>query len=414
MREKYDVKEVVIKWLRQDILSVGEQAVLDELLATTEGRELLMKFKEEDWVRKESTKLNAKLNDALWNKILTGLRRGETPEVRGIDSLAYPKPRINRGLGWKIAAAVVVLLASAAAYWGLTHPTIATSKDNEPNIAVAGLPGGDRAILTLADGRQINLDSSANGLVADQGNVTISKTASGQLAYKTLVGKPIAPGFNILTTPRAGQFSLALPDGSKVWLNNGSSLRYPVYFRGDIRNVELKGEGYFEIAKNPKMPFTVDVRQSGAGDNGGSVQVLGTSFNIMAYPDENEQRTTLVTGSLGVTGGKGQDVILNPGDQAVLDATGNSEILHHVNAQEVTAWTAGYFHFNHSGLESTMRQLVRWYDIDQVIYEDKARLSGQEFTGKIQRNLPLEVVLKGLQNEHVHFKLDGRILTVLP
>ena len=413
MKDKFDVKEVVIKWLRQDILSAGEQAVIDELLATPEGRELLMKFKEEDWVRKESIKLNAKLNDALWNKILASLHRGETREVRGIDTLAYPEPRINRGWGWKIAAAVVVLLASGAAYWGLTHPTTATSKGNEPNTAIAGLPGGDRAILTLADGRQINLDSSANGVVADQGNVTISKTASGQLAYKTLEGKPIAPAFNTLTTPRAGQFSLALPDGSKVWLNNGSSLRYPVYFSGDSRNVELKGEGYFEIAKNPKMPFKVDVRHSGAGDDGGSVQVMGTSFNIMAYADENEQRTTVVTGSIGVTG-KGEEIVLKPGDQAVLDVTGNEEILHHVNTQEVTAWTAGYFHFDHSGLESTMRQLVRWYDIDQVVYKDKSKLTGQEFTGKIQRNLPLEVVLKGLQNEHVHFILDGRILTVMP
>ena len=222
--------------------------------------------------------------------------------------------------------------------------------------------------------------------------------------------RPIVPTFNVLTTPRAGQFTLSLPDGTHVWLNNASSLRYPVWFTGDIREVELTGEAYFEVAKDAAHPFRVKIRNSAAGPDGGTIDVLGTSFNVMAYSDENAERATLVDGSIRYVHGS-SNTLLRPEDQSVFAADGELKTLHHVNVDEITAWKNGYFHFDHASLETTMRQLARWYDVT-VVYHGK--IAPQEFVGKIQRSMTLATVLKGLEDENVHFVLAGKQVTVTP
>ncbi|HLZ87761.1 MAG TPA: FecR domain-containing protein, partial [Puia sp.] len=244
----------------------------------------------------------------------------------------------------------------------------------------------------------------------------VAKTGDGQLAYNPSSAnssspsneKPQGLGFNILSTPRAGQFSLALPDGSKVWLNNASSLRYPVAFTGATREVELSGEAYFEVAKNATHPFYVHTTGGPAGP--ATIEVLGTSFNIMAYGDEASERATLVDGSIRYAHGA-SSTLLKPEEQSVLDAHGNLQTLRHVNIAEITAWKSGYFHFDHANLETTMRQLARWYDVS---VEYAGPIPPQEFVGKIQRSMPLSAVLKGLEGEHVHFQLEGRKLVVKP
>jgi ferric-dicitrate binding protein FerR (iron transport regulator) len=236
----------------------------------------------------------------------------------------------------------------------------------------------------------------------------ITKLSDGQLAYnKTAETIATAPAYNRLTTPRAGQFSLTLPDGSRVWLNNASSIRYPVSFAGPNREVELTGEAYFDIAKDPSHPFRVAVHR---GARTSTIEVLGTSFNVMAYEDEPAERTTLLEGSVRFVNGS-NSTLLKPEEQSMLDEKGSLKTLHQVNVSEITAWKNGYFHFDHASLETTMRQLARWYD---VTVEYQGDIPAQEFMGKIQRDIPLSSLLKGLENEHVHFRQEGQKLLVTP
>lgn len=414
MQNMFEVQQIVIKHLRQEILSVEESAILRQLLATKGGPELIEKFKDKEWVEEQLTQMEGFSNDRIWQKFQSLVEAERMNSMNKVNEAVAAIHTGHRRLIWRrisAVAAVIVLVAVSAIYWVSHRNGTASGTGGRANVAaVAGLPGGNKAVLTLSDGRQINLDSSSNGAIADQGNITISKPAEGQLAYSALLQKPSTSVYNTLSTPRAGQFSLSLPDGTKVWLNNASSLRYPVFFTGDRREVDLTGEAYFEVAQNATMPFVVRIQNSGAGPDGGAVEVLGTAFNIMAYQDEQTERTTLVEGKVRVQL-QGHQQVLQPQEQAVADAEGHLEITTHVNVAEVTAWKNGYFHFDHSSLTGTMRQLARWYDVE---VEYKGRMTEQAFMGKIQRNLPLEVVLKGLANEHVHFQLEGRKLLVLP
>jgi transmembrane sensor len=414
MENIFEVQKVVIKYLRQENLSEAESAILERLLATEGGRELIEKFEDKEWVSAQLQRMQEQNDQIVWEKIQSGSAMDGARLAGMVDSIVVPMPRKGlRGI-WRagVAAAVIVVVAGAA-YWGLMRgPTEAIKPPVTATVAREVLPGGDRAVLTLGDGTQINLDSSAFGRVADQGNVKISKQANGQLVYSVLNEKPNAPAFNTLSTPRAGQFSILLPDGTKVWLNNASSLRYPTNFTGASREVTLNGEGFFDVAKNPAMPFKVSVKNSGVGEDGGIVKVLGTSFNVMAYPDEGSERITLLQGSIQVEG-QGHKQTLKPAEQSVIGSDGSVQTMRNVNVQEVTAWTKGYFHFDHTSLEGTMRQLARWYDVE-VVYKGNPADQAFTGTGKIQRNLPLAVVLKALETEHIHFQLEGRKLIVTP
>lgn len=273
-------------------------------------------------------------------------------------------------------------------------------------------PGYNGAILTLADGSQVVLDSAENGKVATQTHAVITKQ-NGQLIYQnkavTAETDPV-PAINTLSTPRGRQYQLVLPDGTKVWLNAGSSIRYPTFFTGKTREVTVTGEVYLEVAQQTAHPFIVTAPQQ-------TVEVLGTSFNINTYENEADNRTTLLVGAVSVktipeAGVHTQNrAILSPGQQAILNpATGTMEVKA-VDAAQTIAWKNGQFHFDHAGIPDVMRQLERWYDIE-VSY--KGAIPQRQFGGKIERSLPLSAVLQFLEESHVHCQLEGNHLTVMP
>jgi len=267
--------------------------------------------------------------------------------------------------------------------------------------------GGDKAILTLADGSQIVLDSAANGMLAQQGKVKVLKQ-NGQLKYSAGQGVTnAAVAYNTVRTPRGGQYQLVLQDGTKVWLNAASTLKYPAAFAGNERNVELTGEGYFEVAHNSKAPFKVLV------PGGQEVEVLGTQFNIMAYKDEPLLRTTLVEGAIKVKAGAAS-VQIKPGEQSIL-SNKSPEIRVQANAdiEQAVAWKNGMQSFKDADLHTILRQVSRWYNVD---VEYKAEGPEMGLNGTIPRNFSLQNMLKVLQlnNDQLHLKFENGKITVLP
>lgn len=263
-------------------------------------------------------------------------------------------------------------------------------------------PGGNKATLTLTDGRVIDLRNDKAEIIVG------ADIRYGDGSLVTSTHEPL-----VLTTPKGGQYQLILPDGTKVWLNSGSSLKYPAKFEEEERLVELVcGEAYFEVAtqlakdgSNRKRPFIVKTRQQ-------EVEVLGTQFNINAYADEVGITTTLVEGAVNIhhPGGNTRGVTrLVPGEQAQL--AGNSISVQKINSEEYTAWKEGYFYFNNADVYAMGKQLERWYDID-VIY--KVTASDDLFVGKIPRHLSLASTLNVLRSAGVRFKIEGRTLSVLP
>ena len=305
------------------------------------------------------------------------------------------------------AAAVVLLLVGLSRLWQTYH-----SATPVPVVVVA--PGGNRAVLTLAGGQKILLDSAATGILAVQGNARVNKLGDGKLAYVPEAGATVAPLYNTLTTPRGGQYQLTLPDGTKVWLNAASSLTYPIAFTGGSRTVEMTGEVYFEVAHDKKHPFTVKVA-------GQTIEDIGTQFNVNAYTDEPAQVTTLLEGAVKVDGH-----LLRPGEKATVTGaagpgattagattTGAADIrIERGDPNQAVAWKNGLFDFTDAGLQTVMRQLSRWYNVD-VTYE--GNIPPRQFTGMIGRSLTLNQVLAGLAKERVHYHIEeGHQLIITP
>ena len=268
-------------------------------------------------------------------------------------------------------------------------------------------PGHDNAILTLDDGTTIVLDSAANGALAKQGNMKVLKL-DGQIVYNKMAnghdGKPV---YNTVATAKGNQYQLVLADGSKVWLNAASSIRFPAAFTGNERRVEITGEAYFEVAHNAAKPFKVVV--NAASSNAAEIEVLGTHFNINAYADEPDVKTTLLEGAVKVKKASAVQ-LLSPGQQARLNPDGIA-LQKNVDLSQVMAWKEGFFQFDNTDTKTLMRQVARWYDVD-VDFEGKIAEEG--FSGKISRNVPLSKFLKVLQLNDVHVKTEGRKITVMP
>jgi len=256
-------------------------------------------------------------------------------------------------------------------------------------------------MLTLADGRTIALDEAQNGEIAKQAGVTITKTKDGQLVYE---GKTKANAFNNIATPKGGQYQINLPDGTKVWLNAASSLSYPASFTGDKREVRLLGEAYFEVSENKEMPFVVYTK-------GQEVVVLGTHFNVNAYEDESQTKTTLLEGSVKVRlVNSSASALLRPGHQAVFELD-RLEVAP-IDVAEAIAWKQGYFLFQDEDIRSIMRKIARWYDVEVVYAPD---ISDKRIGGNIAHSKSLSAVLKTLSNtDKFNFKIEGRRVTVMP
>ena len=321
------------------------------------------------------------------------------------------RPRLfslNRS-GWrKLAVAALVLLIAGKVVL-LFLPTapakLPSAGTSQPVSYTHDLPPGrNNAILTLADGHTITLDSAANGGLAQQGNTKVIKL-NGQIAY-TKTGNAKADDamlFNTISTARGNQYQLVLSDGTKVWLNAASSLRFPTSFKGKDRRVEVTGEAYFEIAKNPSIPFKV---QAGNGE----IDVLGTHFNVNAYADEPSVKTTLLEGAVAVKKATALQMLI-PGQQAEFSPQGAITLSDNVDVIRETAWKDGFFWFNNTDIHALMRQVSRWYDVD---VEFQGNITDEGFTGKVPRSLPLSKLLNILEQFELHFKIEGKKIIVLP
>ncbi|MDR3712314.1 MAG: DUF4974 domain-containing protein [Puia sp.] len=324
----------------------------------------------------------------------------------------------------RIAASFAIAASLACLGWLFRHQ-FSPGKSAITHISAShstDLPaGGNKAVLTLANGSRIVLDSANNGSLARQGTVQVIKLDSGQIAYRGSNGIPgdlpaeatnAETLYNSISTPRGGQYKIVLPDGSKVWLNSATTLRYPIAFVPGSRTVELTGgEAYFEIARRAGQPFTVKVAPFKPGRAALAVEVLGTNFDINNYDDEPAIRTTLLSGSVRLDNGV-QSVLLHPGQQA--QANDNSKLITvntSVDAAGEVAWKDGLFSFDRVGIEAVMRQLARWYDVE-ISYEGK--IPARQFAGTIPRNAPASDVLKILELNKVHFTIEGKKIIVKP
>jgi ferric-dicitrate binding protein FerR (iron transport regulator) len=311
------------------------------------------------------------------------------------------RPFRSRAIGW---AAALLILAGGYLVYKQTRPS--------PPAAIArhDLPAGtNKAILTLANGQQVVLDSTAKGQLASQGGIQVLQLDSGQLAYVAGNGKgdgkTTATGsYNTLATPRGGQYRITLPDGTKVWLNSASSLKYPTAFDDRTRNVELNGEAYFEVAKNSKQPFSVT-------SNGLRVDVLGTDFNVNAYPDEDSIRTTLVSGAVRLLTNETM-LDIKPGEQGSTGRKAGRFVVAHPDVQEIVAWKNGEFIFYSQPIQTIMRQVSRWYDVD---IEYHGTPPATLFSGDITRFSKASALLDLLElTGDIHFEITDRKIVVLP
>ena len=316
---------------------------------------------------------------------------------------------------WTVGIAAASVLA-AISIFGI-NKWISNSHRNNIDEVNSTQPGNktgnsadqEKAVLTLADGLQILVENAPAGLLAKQGTVSIIKVKSGEIAYQSIANNE-AGVFNNITIPRGSKYKITLPDGTNVWLNAASSLRFPTTFNSNTRTVELIGEGYFEVAKNPAKPFHVKVPDFKNKLDFMDVQVLGTHFNINAYHDELNIKTTLLEGKVEVSKNKVLK-ILKPAQQAQLSTTGHISIKPFVDVNSVVAWKDGFFKFDGADLKEVMRQITRWYDVE-VSYEGDIPL--RQFKGQISRSSKLSEVLAILEATNVHFKMDNKKVLVKP
>jgi transmembrane sensor len=376
----------------QNKLTIKEADELDEwILESDENLELFEKLTDEDNIEAGIQKYlqvdKEKANALIKLKRKAGIHPGKITKI------------------WPYMVAASILLLAGSLYmfkpWinkeNITERTL-TQRPGKIDIK----PGSDRAVLTLSNGRSIILDSTGSGLLANEGDIKIRKLTEGEIIYD---GTDKEMKYNVVSTPRGGQYKLILGDGSQVWLNAESSIKFPAGFGAHQREVELSGEAYFEVAKNEAKPFKVKI--VGPNGDGGTVEVLGTHFNINSYADEGIVKTTLLEGSVQVER-NGKSRLLKPGEQAL---TQNDIKVIKTDVNQAVAWKEGKFLFHDETIHSIGEQLKRWYDVE-VEYQV---MVSQHFNTEISRNAPLKSILDALEGTgQVHFTLEGKKLIIKP
>jgi len=374
---------------RNELMILLDRAENDEQV-----RDLLAKTWEQQGIN------SPVFSDAKTEAMLSGiLEQGKNAESSPVIKLR------KKMIVWqRVAAAAVVFCAIAGAYFlwigGRQHQEAAIAKIEGNPLPAAIVPGSNKAILTLSDGSAIALDSTRQGMLTSQGNTRVINLNGTTLSYNAANAKDLQTVYNTLSTPGGGQYQLLLSDGTKVWLNASSSIHFPSVFKGHERNVTITGEAYFEVAKNAAMPFTVTARNM-------TVQVLGTHFDVMAYNDENAINTTLLEGSVKISSGAVHKMLV-PGQQSRVDKTGQIEIAA-ADVEEATAWKDGLFQFNGYSIETIMRQISRWYDVE-VVYEGE--IPTGHFSGMVNRSNNISQVLKIMEGGGVGFRIEGRKIAV--
>jgi transmembrane sensor len=318
------------------------------------------------------------------------------------------RPFVSSPLKWykqtwtRYAAAILIFIGISMYLW-LKSDTKSRTEERSLVANTDILPGSNRATLLLSNGKQIILDSSGKGKIAHDGNADVIKLEDDRIIYNANGSDLKEIAYNTMSTPRGGQYQLRLPDGTKVWLNAASSIRYPTIFTGKQRNVVITGEVFLEVAKDEKHPFIVTL------PNKSEILVLGTQFNVNTYSDELESKTTLFEGSVKVFSGlPGRWSTLKPGQQAKLKDQ-KIEITDKVDIDQVIAWKNGKFNFEDADLETVLRQLSRWYDV-QIEYNSS--ISNRRFGGGMDRSLTLSQVLKILKRAGIKFEIRDRKLIV--
>jgi len=395
---RFEPEYLIVKYLRNELTD-------EESVALDEWKQRSPKNQEVFETLTNEAGLTAELNVYRSFDITKGLNKLQK-EI-GENGKQVP---VKRMPVWKrvVAAASIVLALSLGSYFLIFNKHAKRDSIVKTELpADVPAPKETKAMITLANGHRVSLDSISNGTLATQGAIKVIKIESGEIVYDGSSTSVATVQYNTLYNPRGSRVvNLTLQDGSKVWLNAESSLKYPTAFIGTERRVEITGEAYFEVAHNSAKPFVVQ-------KNAVSVKVLGTHFNVNGYDDEAELRITLLEGSVQVVN-KQSSILIKPGQQArVLNIpSGNTNIkVIKVNTDEVMAWKNGLFSFNKVDLQTVLRQLTKWYDVD---VEYRGNIPTQTFGGDMERTLSLSQVLKVLEKSEVHFKIEGRKIIIMP
>lgn len=400
MQKDQNRLHVLMQALSENEISKEELNELVALLNHSDNEAVIDSAMEKIWSKEKNATANA--DDQLYSRIVASDRFTKAQKT----GKSFPfQSRI--GLFY-YAASVILLCGLGLAYF--THKSHSTPESatfqSTKTVQPATTNNTTDPILTLANGEQIVLSKMGNGTLNIDPNVAISKTAEGKLTYhqnNSNLANSTEISYHTISTPVGGSYQLTLPDGTKVWLNAMSSLKFPVAFASNQRSVELSGEGYFEVASNPSKPFTVAAKRM-------NVRVLGTHFNVSAYGNDNVVRATLVEGSIQAENSLCA-MLVAPGQQAVLTDGSNTIKVKPGNVQDAIAWTTGHFVFRNEPIEEIMKKISRWYNIE-VKYDGDSK--GQQFGGKYYKQNSLSELLSSLAlTGTVKFKIDGRRVTVM-
>jgi len=368
------------------------------------AKELLRKYADGTCTEAEKQLFEQWYNDLnRTNRIQLSEVELEDAEKEILNTLLPKIQSSKRVVLWpRIAAAASVLFFLSIGIYFLLHKTPRQFVQNQPKNII--LPGSNKATLTLSNGKQISLADAQNGILAKQGNRIIKKASNGTVSYESdgTNEKNQRLTYNTISTPKGGQWPLILPDGTKVMLDAASSIKYPVYFTGNERKVEITGQAYFEVVHNAAMPFRVLTKNQ-------VIEDIGTKFNINTYDDESAVKTTLLEGAVKVSVSNNLCVMLKPGQQTVWQ--NNRLTVAEANLEEALDWKNGYFSLDDENIQSIMRKLSRWYDIK---VEYKGNIPNMTLRGEIPRNTPIAQVLKVLEDANFHFTIEGKKITVTP
>ena len=392
-----DIIRILYQLVNKKPITNEEKKLLEQWVSESEhNRKLYEEALDADTFRQEVKSSLDYDSKVLWKKV-----KGKLPKKNNTFSV-FRNPLL------RYAAAALLILGAGGYFFFFNRSSkeiisagkIEKQKNDLP-------PGTDKALLTIANGSTIALDNSRTGIIVNQGGTTVTNQGA-QLEYNATGAKPVdeVVSYHTLSTPRGGQYQLLLPDGSKVFLNAASSIRFPTSFAGKERIVEITGEAYFEVKHNASMPFKVKIN---AGE-GGDVEVLGTNFNVNAYADEAIINTTLIEGSVKFSKNSAV-VVLKPGEQVQLINRGQLKLIEHADVDAVMAWKNGMFSFHASNIKTVMQQITRWYDVE-VEYAGEVK---ETFFVKMSRNTNVSNVFKILETTGgVHFDINGRKIIVKP
>lgn len=390
--KKEQIQYLLLRYL-EDKATDSEKAQLFQQLEQDSDQQGWEELMEELMMAEPAIK---EYDRSAWQPVIDNLIRQNAAQA--------PVRRMNvlRRYGWWAAAAMLVIVAGILLLnqpSGPGTPGGGTAIHQPSSTDV--MPGNNKAILTLSNGKSIVLDDAASGTLSEEGNTKAVKLEDGRLVYTPDGKTPNETVYNTMSTPRGGQYRLTLPDGTEVWLNAASSITYPTSFTGNERKVTITGEAYFEVAKNARMPFRVKTNET-------TVEVLGTHFNINAYADEATVKTTLLEGSVKVISATTSGV-LEPGQQALV-SKGNIQLVRDANTEEAVAWKNGRFYFDGADIQSIMRQVARWYNVT-VVYEQQVPQG--HYKGKPSRNLTLMQMLRVFEYSGLKFRIEGDKMIVM-